>query len=354
MTVEENRNALAHKEERLVPNARGRVVVERFESEVLKGNPAGDPSLRTVPVYLPPSYDTTPERRYPVVFLLTGFTGRGRMLLNDNLWSPSLDDRMDALIARGACGEAILVMPDCATRYGGSQYLNSSATGRYEDHVVRELVEWIDGRYRTLAGRDHRGVAGKSSGGYGAIVLAMRHPDVFGAVACHSGDIYFDYCYRGDIPKSCSLIVEAGGLATWFAKFEGKLQKKHDDMLVLNIVAMAACYSPNPATSPFGIDLPFDLETGRFRDDVWERWRAHDPLTLLEQHADALRSMKLVYLDCGTKDEWNLHLGARLFARRLRELGIAHEHQEFDDGHMNVQYRYDVSLPKLVAALSNS
>jgi enterochelin esterase family protein len=165
--------------------------MERIESAVLKGNPAGDPHVRSVPIYLPPSYDWSPERRYPVIFVLTGFTGRGRMLLNDNLWSPALDDRMDGLIGRGACGEMMLVMPDCATRFGGSQYLDSTATGRYEDHVVRELVKLVDGKYRTLAGREHRGIMGKSSGGYGSLVLAMRHPDVFGAVACHSGDMYF-------------------------------------------------------------------------------------------------------------------------------------------------------------------
>src|SRR5262245_47109830 len=118
---------------------RGRVVVESFESPLLQGNAAGDPHVRRVPVYLPPSYDASPERRYPVVFVLTGFMGRGRMLLNDNPWSPSLDDRMDTLIESG-CPEMILVMPDCFTRYGGSQYVNSTATGRYQDHVVRELV----------------------------------------------------------------------------------------------------------------------------------------------------------------------------------------------------------------------
>jgi enterochelin esterase family protein len=330
---------------------KGRVVFERIESRLLEGNPAGDPSVRTVPIYLPPSYDRE-ERRYPVVFVLTGFMGRGRMLLNDNLWSPALDDRMDALIGRGACDELILVMPDCATRFGGSQYLNSSATGRYEDHVVQELVRFVDTRYRTLASREHRGVMGKSSGGYGAMVLAMRHPDVFGAVACHSGDMYFDYCYRGDVPKFCSIVQQAGGIKAWLERFEGKLQKKHEDFLTLNILAMAAAYSPQPASAPFGIDLPCDLESGAFREDVWRRWLEHDPLTLLDRHADALRAMKLVYLDCGIQDEWHLHHGARLFARKLVELGIAHEHQEFDDGHMNVQYRYDVSLSKLGAALA--
>ena len=328
----------------------GGVELMRFESEVLKGNAPGDPVARTVPVYLPPSYDRSPDRRYPVAYVLTGFTGRGRMLLNDNLWSPPLDVRMDALIA-GGCGEMILVMPDCATRFGGSQYLDSSATGRYETHLVSELVPHVDRTFRTRASRDHRAVLGKSSGGYGAIVQGMRHPEVFGAVACHSGDMMFEYCYLGDVPKFCARIQNAGGLAKWFSEFEAARQKKQDDFVALNILAMAACYSPNPAILPFGIDLPCDLETGAFRPDVWERWLALDPLRMLDRHAEALRSMKLLYFDCGIRDEWNLQLGMRRFVRRLDELGIRHEKEEFDDGHMNVPYRYDVSLPRLAKAL---
>jgi len=334
------------------PQARGHVVVERFESAALRGNRAGDPHLRRVPVYLPPSYDASPARRYPVLYLLTGFMGRGRMLLNDSPWTPAIHDRMDGLIASGACKEMILVMPDCFTRYGGSQYLNSSATGCYEDHVIKELVPHIDARYRTLAERAHRGVAGKSSGGYGALTLGMRHPEVFGALACHSGDMYFDYCYRGDVAAFCAGLQRAGGVGAWLEAFEAKIQKKHDDFVVLNILGMAAAYSPNPATEPYGIDLPCDLKTGAFRPDVWQRWLDHDPLTLLSAHADALRAMSLVYMDCGTRDEWNLHLGARMFVRRLSELSIAHEYQEYDDGHMGVSYRYDVSLPRLARALT--
>lgn len=329
----------------------GRVTIERFDSAVLRGNPAGDPHVRRVPVYLPPSYDAAPGRRYPVVFVLTGFTGRGRMLLNDNPWSPALDDRMDALIASERSGEMILVMPDCFTRFGGSQYLDSPATGRYATHVVEELVPWVERTFRTRPGRDHRGVAGKSSGGYGALVLGMRHPDVFGAVACHSGDMEFDYCYRGDLPRFVSAVQRAGGLQRWLEAFEARVQKPHDDFTVLNILGMAAAYSPDPAEAPFGIALPVDLDTGAFREEVWRRWLEHDPLRLAERHAEALRSLRLLYLDCGTRDEWHLHLGLRLFAARLRALGIAHEHEEYDDGHRNVSYRYDVSLPKLSAAL---
>jgi enterochelin esterase family protein len=329
----------------------GKIVMERVASAVLKGNAAGDPHVRTVPVYLPPSYDESPRARYPVVFVLAGVTGRGRMLLNDNPWSPGLDDRMDRLVAAG-CGEMILVLPDCFTRFGGSQYVDSTATGRYEAHVIEELVPRVDARFRTLAGREHRGVAGKSSGGYGALTLGMKHPEIFAAVACHSGDLYFDYCYRGDVPKFCTQIQQAGGLEAWLAKFEAKPQKSHDDMLALNILGMAAAYSPNPVSLPFGIDLPCDLETGAFRDDVWRRWPEQDPLVMLESRADALRSLRLLYLDCGVRDEFNLQHGARLFSRRLRELSIRHEYEEFDDGHMNISYRYDTSLPKLAQALA--
>jgi S-formylglutathione hydrolase FrmB len=338
----------------MTQTARGRVAMEWFESEVLRDNPCGDPHVRRLPVYLPPSYDAQPTRRFPVLYVLTGFTGRGRMLLNDNAWSPALDDRMDALIARGACEEIIVVMPDALTRFGGSQYLNSSATGRYRDHLVDELVPYVDRTYRTLASRDHRGVAGKSSGGFGAITLGMTSADVFGAVACHSGDMLFDYCYRGDIPKFCSVVQEAGGLRAWFERFTNRTQKTKDDLVALNLLAMAAAYSPAPGVQPFGIELPCDLATGEFREDVWAKWLTFDPLLRIERHADALRSLRLLYLDCGRQDEWHLHLGARQFGRKLEALGIPHEREEFDDGHMNVSYRYDVSIPKLARALSRT
>ena len=328
------------------------VVIERIESAALEGNAAGDPHVRRVPVVLPPSYADA-SRRFPVVYLLSGYTGRGLTMLNDVAWGEPIDQRLERLIASGACEEMILVLPDCFTRFGGSQYLDSSATGRYAHHLVSELVPWIDARYRTLATREHRGVAGKSSGGYGALIHGMRHPDVFGAVASHSGDVYFEYCYRKDVPMTAAAILAAGGLRKWMEAFEAKRQKRREDLDVLNIVAMAASYSPDPAAE-LGIALPFDPATGEFRDAVWARWLEQDPYPLASRHADALRSLKLLFIDCGHRDEFYLHLGARMLSRRLRSLGVPHEHEEFDDGHMNVQYRWDVSLPKLGRALARS
>ncbi len=329
----------------------GTVVIETIESKALQGNPLGDPHVRRVPVYLPPGYEES-DAAYPVVFVLTGFTGRGTMLLNDSAWDDNLAQRMDRLIADGRAQPMILVMPDCFTRLGGSQYLNSGAVGRYEDHVVQELVPFIDGRYRSRAPDGYRAVMGKSSGGYGSVVLAMRHPDVFHAFACHSGDMYFEYCYKPDFPKFLTTIGKFGGLEKFLDELPTIRPKNKDFFAVLNAVAMAACYSPNP-DSPYGFDLPFDEETGELRGEVWDRWLSWDPVYMLPKHLDALRKMKLVFLDCGMRDEFNLQWGARIFSQRLAEAGIAFRHEEFDDGHMNVSYRYDVSLPAISEAFGS-
>ncbi len=329
---------------------RGTLRMERVESRVLRGNPLGDPAVRDVPVYLPPDY-ARGSKRYPVIYMLTGFTGSGRMLLNFSHFTEPLDVRLDRLIGSGAMKPVIVVMPDCFTSFGGSQYLNSSATGRYADHLVREIVPWADRTFRTLPEAGHRAVAGKSSGGYGAMVHGMWHPDVFGAVACHSGDMCFEYCYLPDFPKAATELGRAGGVEKWLRRFRSMPRKPHPATLVLNILAMAACYSPN-RRAPLGVDLPFDIETGELRANVWQKWLALDPLRMLPAHAAALRGLRLLYVDAGTRDEWNLHLGARMFAQHATALGLRHVHQEFDDGHMDISYRYDVSLPMIARAIA--
>jgi enterochelin esterase family protein len=332
---------------------RGTVVVETIESRALRGNVLGDPHVRHVPVYLPPGYETT-RRRYPVLVALTGFTGAGRMLLNASPWGEPLSDRLDRLQGLGKMGPVIVAMPDCFTRYGGSQYVNSSATGRYEDHLIDEVVPAIEARFRTLAAPEHRGVFGKSSGGYGAIVLALRHPDVFGAVACHSGDMAFEYCYLPDFPKFLGTVAKHDGLLGFLRAFDAAPRKTRELVDAMNILAMAACYAPNPRRKPLGIDLPVDLETGALDAAVWARWLQHDPLRMAPEHVAELRRLRLLFIDCGTRDEFNLQWGARQLAAALRRLDVPHLHEEFDDGHMDITYRFDRSLPLLWEALRGS
>lgn len=329
--------------------SQGTVIIETIASEVLRGNPLGDPFVRRVPIYLPPDYDAS-NKHYPVVFVLTGFTGRGMMLLNDAAWEETLPQRMDRLIAEGAVQPMILVMPDCFTRIGGSQYINSSAVGRYEDHIVQELVTYVDQNYRTTANRDSRAVVGKSSGGYGSLILAMRHPETFGIMASHSGDTYFELCYKLDFPAALRGLKKYGGLDKFWDGISTIRPRDKDFNATLNTIAMAACYSPNP-DAPHGFDLPFDTETGELREDVWARWLEWDPVMLVDKHRDALKSLRLIYLDAGLRDEFNLQYGARIFAKRLKERGINFVHEEFDDGHFNIQYRYDVSLKAISNAI---
>lgn len=329
------------------------LVVETFTSRALAHNPLSDPATRKLPIILPPDYDTS-GKRYPVIVGLTGFTGSGPMMLNVTAWGPNLQDRIDYLTADGRLPPAIFVLPDCLTRYGGSQHINSAAIGRYEDYVVDEIVPFVDAKYRTIAAPEGRGVFGKSSGGYGAIVLGMKHPDVFSAVACHSGDMYFELCYKSDFPKFINTVGKAGGLEKWWAEFERKAKKEHDDVEAVGVLAMAAAYSPNPNQKPFPIDFPFDLYTGELKPDVWARWLEHDPVVMVEPYAGNLKKLRLLFVDCGTRDEFSLHFGARILVQRLRALGIPHEHEEFDDGHMDIQYRCDVSLPKIGRALARA
>lgn len=316
---------------------RGRTEVVEFESRVLRGNALRDPYVRRVPVYFPPRW----KRGTPAVLCLSGFTGTGLSYLNVSAWSETLPEKMDRLIAGGA-PPLVLVMADCFTRYGGSQYVNSTATGRYEDHLMRELVPWATRAY----GVPRWGVFGKSSGGFGAIRLAMRRPDVFSAVACHSGDMLFELCYATDFPKVAAALARNGRTVRgFFEKFHASPKKTSDQMTIVNTLAMAACYSPKGR----GFELPFDLRTCERVERVWRRWKAFDPVEMVKKrkHREALRRMRGVFLDCGTRDEFHLQFGARVFGASLRRAGIRHVSEEFEDGHMNIPYRYDRSLPFL-------
>ncbi|MEE9162944.1 MAG: alpha/beta hydrolase-fold protein, partial [Candidatus Neomarinimicrobiota bacterium] len=283
----------------------GEVRYLELDSELLKDNPLGDPHVRRFPVYLPPGYDED-SRHYPVIFALAGFTGTGQNMAGYSVWEENLPEQMDDLVASETAPATIVAMPDCFTRLGGSQYVNSTATGPYADYLVQEVVPFVDRELRTLAEGDHRGVMGKSSGGYGALTLAMKHPGLFSAVACHSGDMYFEYGYMRDFPAAVNALNDAGSVDGFLQTF-AETRRKGPLIPALNIIAMAAAYSPKDAA----IELPFELPSGRLRLRVWERWLTHDPIRLIEEkaYAEALRGLKQLFLDAGVRDEYGLHLG---------------------------------------------
>jgi enterochelin esterase family protein len=325
------------------------IVYITHESEVLKDNPLGDPHIRRFPVYLPPNYEDEPDRRYPVIFGLLGFTGSGVMVLNRRfLTHPGMDADLDDLIDSGMPG-VIYVFVDCLTSLGGSQYVNSSAVGRYQDYIVQEIVPLIDSRFRT---NGLRGCIGGSSGGIGSFTLAALYPDVFQGFADHSGDSAFEICYLGDIPKVVQAMAKYDYDVTAFVERIDDDEPKDDEFQVLlNMVAMSACYSPNPDV-PLGFELPFDVRTGRLFPEVWAKWLPHDPVRMVERYADSLRKLRYRFVDCGTRDQFHLYTGARQLHEELDEHGIEHVYEEYDSDHFLLRRRQELkTIPAMVAAL---
>lgn len=320
---------------------KGTIKVLKHESNILKNNPLGDSHIRDLYVYLPPEYYET-EKPYPVIFCLTGFTGRGKMMFNDNAFAPNVPERLDKLIENKTIKPMIAVMPNCFTKYGGSQYINSAATGNYEDYLTKELVPFADENFRTIDDRNSRAVMGKSSGGYGALIMAMRHADIFGLACSISGDCYFELSCRQDFVKAIRGIN--GNPKKLIEKiWDEEAKKGRFDFDGLITSAMAACYSPN-SDSEWGFDLPFDLETGEIREDIWQKWLDNDPVNMVEEAAENLKSLKLLFIDAGTRDEFALDLGARILVNKLKKHNINHIHEEFDDGHFKINYRENRSF----------
>jgi S-formylglutathione hydrolase FrmB len=330
----------------------GRFDELEIESDVLRDNPLRDPHVRPLWVYVPPGYDDDPSRRFPSIYLIQGLTGQLDMWRNRTPFRPTTPERIDGLFAEEGSPPALVVFVDAWTSYGGSQFIDSPGTGRYHEYLCEEVVPFVDARYRTLADAAHRGITGKSSGGYGAMVTPMLRPDLFGGLATHSGDALFELCYLPEFRDTVRTLRDDydGSYERFWEDFRSRPAfAKKSDYYLLNTWAMAACYSANEDGS---IELPFDVETGMLRDDVWQRWLAWDPVRMARRHADALRSLHAVYIDAGTKDEWYLDLGAEAFRRELEALGITDVSFElFDAGHGGIEYRYPLAIRYLAERL---
>jgi len=323
------------------------------ESELLAANPLGDPARRPLWVYRPPGVERDHPRPLPSVYVIQGYTGQLDAWGNRTPFEPTMLERLDAMFAAGECPHALVVFVDCWTSFGGSQFLNSVATGRYLDYLCDEVVPFVDSGYPAAAERDARGLSGKSSGGYGAMVVPMLRPDVFGALASHAGDALFECCYLpffGPVVRALRDRFE-GSYDAFFERLPAMPRLEHADVEVLEFYAMAACYSPDPGR-PGKALLPFDAATGRLVEDVWAQWLDKDPVRMAAAHGDALRSMRRIHVDAGRSDEFFLDLGATAFSGELDKLGVAHSLELFDGSHGGLQYRYPGAIRELVLALS--
>ncbi|MGK0218577.1 MAG: S-formylglutathione hydrolase FrmB, partial [Planctomycetota bacterium] len=192
-----------------------------------------------------------------------------------------------------------------------------------------------------------------SSGGFGALHLVMRRPGLFQAAGSISGDCHFEYGYAHDfLPAVRGLELSGLTPRAYLDAFLKKPDLSGDGHAVINLMAMSACYSPNP-DSELGFDLPVDLRTGERLQAVWSRWLTFDPVVIAEVYGDALRKLKWLYISAGKSDEFQLQFSARILARRLDKLGVPHEHEEFEGGHFGLDDRYLDLIPRLVGALDS-
>ena len=330
----------------------GRVDELVIDSELLRGNPLGDPHERPLWVYVPPGYDDT-DVRYPTIYVLQGYTGHLAMWRNRTPFRQPFPEVADPQIAAGEIPPCIIVYVDAWTAVGGSQFVDSPGTGRYHSYLCDEVVPFVDERYRTLAAPQHRGVSGKSSGGFGAFITPMLRPDLFGGLASHAGDSLYEYCY---IPEFATIVRTLrdkydGSYERFWEDFRSRppLSKEHDDTLVMSY-GCAACFS---AEDDGTVTMPFDLDTGELIPEVWDRWLAWDPVRMVPRYADALRGLRAIYIDAGTRDQWYLDLGAKAMVRALERIGVTDVFFElFDATHTAIDYRYPTGLKYLAERLS--
>ncbi len=333
----------------------GRIDENVITSELLRGNPLGDACERPLWVYVPPGYDAEPDRRYPSVYVIQGYTGQVIMWRNRQPYRKPFPEAADAMFARGEAPPAIVVYVDAWTRFGGSQFVDSPGTGRYHSYLCDEVVPWVDARYRTLAAAAHRAISGKSSGGFGAMITPMLRPDLFGALATHSGDALYELCYIPEFGKAVRYLrTYDGDISRWWDDFRSRVSfTKEEDMSLLALLGVSACFS---AREDGAVELPFDPVTGMLRPEPWQRWLDWDPVRMVPKYADALRSLRGIWIDGGTRDEWFLDLGAQAFRAALSEAGIADDRvrfELFEAGHMGIDYRYPLSLAWLCGRITD-
>lgn len=303
----------------------------KVHGKALEGNLEGDSPDRDVSVYLPPGYETDRNRRYPVVYLLHGYSNTDEGWFGPGTKSgfqsagTTLPAVADSAIASHAAREMILVMPNAYTVYQGSMYSSSATTGDWEAYVTRDLVEYMDSHYRTIPQRASRGLAGHSMGGYGASRLAMKYPGVFSSIYVLSG-----CCLNPSTPLGVNSNAPAGGQA----RAEG-IHTPADlagaDRGVMTTFAEAAAWSPNPKNPPFFFDLP--TKEGKPQPAVVAHWAANAPLAMIDQYVTNLRKLDAIAIDVGDKD--GLAASNRQLSEVLTEYDIRNTFELYEGDHTN-------------------
>ena len=317
----------------------------------LAGNLLGDPTTQRVFVYLPPKYKQETSKRYPTLYLLHGYTGRPEEWVKDGYQGMSLQSEMDSLIAKGTSAEMIVVVPNGRNAYLGSFYTNSTVTGNWEDYIYRDLVSYVDGKYRTLAKSSSRGIAGHSMGGYGAFMLAMKHPDVFGALYSLS-----PCCFglEGDLSGDNPVWAKAAKVSS--RDVFARQPQSFDDFFSVAMIAISAAFSPNKDRPPLYVDFPYiQKEMVLARNELaYASYRAKMHLYQVEKYRDNLMKLRGIYIDVGEFDEFtHIRRATAMVSTELSQREIPHAFEIYKGGdHGNkIRERFDTKLIPFFSAV---
>jgi enterochelin esterase-like enzyme len=327
---------------------RGELHRLHHSSKILVGNPLADPTDRELFVWTPPGWRAGEE--LPLLVDLKGYWSSALAHAN---WQPATEnvpERLDRLASEGM-KRVVIAFPDCFTKLYGNQYLNSEGSGRYADYLCDEIVPFVEARFN-CGGKGRRGVFGKSSGGYGAAWHGMHRADFWTAISINSGDMGFDALYIPALLEDLDLLRKhENSIEKFWRAMQAKKKMNFKEQMALMDLAQSAFYDPDP-TQFLNMRLPLDPYTGEFIEERWANWMKHDPVVMLDDKLSEIRKLKLIYMDCGDHDNFRIHLGMRRFAKKLKAAGVAHTYDEYDDDHMEVDYRMDVFLPLLAKTLS--
>jgi S-formylglutathione hydrolase len=296
---------------------KGRLERIKVPGKSLEGNLMGDSPDRDTVVYLPPSYSADTNRRYPVVYMLHGFTDSEDRWFGFRQHFVNVPSGMEKVLAAGTAKEVILVMPNAFTAFQGSMYSNSVTTGDWESFVARDLVAYMDSHYRTIANTQSRGLTGHSMGGYGTVRIAMKYPEVFSAIY---------------ILSPCCLPANHAPDPAQAAKAE-KVHSAADitplDFGTKALLALAAAWSPNPKKPPLFLDLP--VKDGVVQPDVIARWAANSPLAMIDQYIPSLRKIHAIAMDAGAQDT-GIAEATKSLHEILTQYGIEHASEIYHPG----------------------
>lgn len=319
-----------------------------FASTVLMNNPLHDDHVRDLFVYTPANF----KPGAPLLVDLPGFNSAGPDHVTRKNIGENVPERLDRLIAQGLMPPTVVAFPDCMTALGGNQYVNSAGTGRYSDYVADEIVPFVEQNFR-CGGAGRRGIFGKSSGGFGALWHALERPDFWSAVACNSGDMGFETTYKPGIYAALDVLARHEySIEAFFTYFDSADKVTPAEKSCRMHLALAATYDPDP-TAYRNVRLPCDMKTARFYPDRWRNWLRYDPILRVNRHAGALARLKTLWIDCGSRDQYFLHFGARRLSQALSLREVPHVYEEFNDEHLDVDYRMDKFLPCLAKALTS-